>query len=63
MGKTRWTVSRKFKYSGKLLQPGDEWVPAGGKFDKLIAESPYVHLGVLVKPPIEEEVANDDKAG
>ena len=36
-------VLRPFKYDGKLLQAGDEFIPVGGKWDERLSdpEGPY----------------------
>jgi hypothetical protein len=40
----QYRVRKQFKYGGKVLQPGEEFVPTGGKFDAVI-----VKQGVLVE--------------
>lgn len=31
-----YVARKRFKYDGKILEPGDVWTPAGGKFDESI---------------------------
>lgn len=35
----RYVVTKKFKYGGRWLQPGEEFVPAGGKYDDAIVKN------------------------
>jgi len=34
-----YEVKRPFKYNGAALRKGDEWKPAGGRYDKTIIEA------------------------
>lgn len=38
-------VNKGFKYNGKVLEPGDEFVPEGGKWDHVILDEKnrYIH--------------------
>ena len=36
--KVKYEVVREFKYGGKILQIGDEWVPGQGKWDEQILD-------------------------
>lgn len=33
-----YIVRKKFKYGGAVLQPGEEFIPRGGKYDESIVE-------------------------
>lgn len=35
---TKYVVRKKMKYNGKVLNVGDEFVPAGGKWDDKIID-------------------------
>ena len=41
-----YIVNREFKYDGKLLQPGEEFIPVGGKWDYKLTdpENKYVRI-------------------
>lgn len=38
----KYVARQKFKYGGKWLFPGDEWAPAGGRFDASIIRNRLV---------------------
>lgn len=39
-----YTVKRAFKYNGRMYQPGEVWIPEGGKYDgQIIAQAQFVH--------------------
>lgn len=51
----------EFKYGGKIIKKGEEWKPAGGKYDKKIIEDGryvirYEH-NITRKKPIKKVVA------
>ncbi len=51
----------RFKYRGEIIEKGDEWKPAGGKYDKTIIEDGryvirYEH-NITRKKPVKKAVA------
>ena len=42
-----YLVRRKFKSGNREFKPGEEWEPAGGKFDKKIISCGYVRFEPL----------------
>lgn len=52
-----YIVNRAFKYDGKLLQPGDEFIPNNGKWDHKLTdpENKYVRIEDKPKKKISKE--------
>ncbi len=62
---TKYIVNRAFKYDGKELQPGDEFVPIGGTWDHILTdpEKKYVRIvEVKEKPEKKRKVKPKAKA-
>jgi len=51
MATVKYLARKKFKYDGKVLSPGDEWQPVGGKWDNSIKE----HFIQVVEQPEPEQ--------
>lgn len=57
--KKKYIVNRAFKSEGKLLQPGDEFIPPGKKFDHVLTDPEKKYIRIV---EVEEEKPKKKKS-